>query len=273
MKRSKKNTSNDEMSFLEHLEELRWHLIRSVVAVLIMAAVCFAFKSFIFDTILLAPKSPDFLTYRWLCEFITFVGLDQSLCIDQLNFEIQSRKVSGQFSTHIWVSITAGFIIAFPYVLYQFWKFISPGLYQNERFFARGVIFISSMLFFMGVLFGYYVVVPFSINFLGNYKVSDIVMNEFDIDSYIGIVRAAVLSSGLIFELPVIIYFLTKIGLVSSSFLKSSRKYMVVIILILSAIITPPDVASQIAVAIPIMILYEISILIAKRIERKAAKK
>ncbi|MDT8347052.1 MAG: twin-arginine translocase subunit TatC [Flavobacteriaceae bacterium] len=272
MAKSTKNTSSDEMSFLEHLEELRWHLIRSVVAVLIMAVVCFVFKSFIFDTILLAPKSPDFLTYRWLCDIVTFIGLDQSLCIDQLDFDIQSRKVSGQFSTHIWVSITAGFIIAFPYVLYQFWKFISPGLYNNERFFARGVIFVSSLLFFMGVLFGYYVVTPLSINFLGNYKVSNIVMNEFDLDSYIGIVRAAVLSSGLIFELPVIIYFLTKIGLVTPQFLKSSRKYMVVIILILSAIITPPDVASQIAVAIPIMVLYELSILISRRVIKNQPK-
>ena len=179
-------------------------------------------------------------------------------------FRIQSRTMSGQFSAHIWTSIAAGFIISFPYVLYQFWSFISPGLYQNEKKHARGFIFISSLLFFIGVLFGYYVICPLSINFLGNYTVSEEIFNDFDLSSYIGLVRASVLASGLIFELPIIIYFLTKIGLVTPEILIKYRKFALVGVLVLAAVITPPDVASQIIVAIPIVILYQISIYISR---------
>ena len=190
-------------------------------------------------------------------------GLDDSFCINEMPFRIQSRTVSGQFSAHIWTSIAAGFVIAFPYVLYQFWSFISPGLYQNEKKYARGFIFVSSLLFFTGVLFGYYVVCPLSVNFLGNYSVSNEVFNDFDLNSYIGLVRASVLASGLIFELPIIIYFLTKIGLVNPEILRKYRKFALVGVLILAAVITPPDIASQIIVAIPIVVLYQISIYIS----------
>jgi sec-independent protein translocase protein TatC len=188
-------------------------------------------------------------------------------------FRIQSRTMSGQFSAHIWMSITAGFIISFPYVIYQFWSFISPGLYDKEKNSAKGFIFISSILFFIGVLFGYYIVTPLSINFLGSYSVSKEIFNDFDLDSYVGLIRAAVLASGLIFELPIIIYFLTKIGLVTPEIMKKYRKFALVIVLILSAIITPPDVASQIIVAIPIVVLYQISIYISKFVLRKEEKK
>jgi len=261
-----------EMSFLDHLEELRWHLIKSTIAIVLLGTVAFIFKEFVFDVLILGPKSADFPTYRLLCKSARSIGME-SFCFTELPFAIQSRKMAGQFSVHIWTSITAGFIVAFPYVLYQFWKFISPGLHINERKTARGFILIASLLFFMGVLFGYYVVTPLSINFLGTYQVSEQVLNEFDIDSYIGLVRACALSGGMIFELPIIIYFLTKIGLVTPELMRKYRKFALVFVLILSAIITPPDIASQIIVAIPVVILYEVSIYISKAVIKRQNKK
>ena len=253
-----------DMSFLEHLEELRWHLIRATLAVVILGTGAFIAKDFIFNTLIFGPKRVDFLTYELFCKFSHMTGNGDSLCIKELPFRIQSRAVSGQFSAHLWTSITAGFILGFPYVLYEFWKFIRPGLLKNERRNARGFIIIASILFFLGVLFGYYIVTPLSINFLGTYQVSDQVFNDFDLDSYISLLRAATLSSGFIFELPILMYFFTKIGLVTPDFLKNNRKYAIVIVLSISAIITPPDIASQIIVTIPILILYEVSIFISK---------
>jgi len=165
-------SNKDEMSFLDHLEELRWHLIRSVLAIVIVATVAFIFKDFIFDVLLFGPKNKDFVTYRWFCSLSQTLGQGSSFCIEELPFRIQSRTVAGQFSAHLWTSVLAGFIVSFPYIIYEFWKFISPGLYEKERKNARGFIFVASILFFIGVLFGYYIVTPLSINFLGNYSVS-----------------------------------------------------------------------------------------------------
>lgn len=267
---TKKNVN--EMSFLDHLEDLRWHLIRATTAVMIAGVAAFLAKGFIFDTLILGPKNPDFPTYRLLCKASQLIGLD-SFCNIDLSFEIQSRTMAGQFSAHIWTAITSGFVIAFPYVIYQFWKFVSPGMLDNERKTSRGFILVSSLLFFLGVLFGYYVVTPLSINFLGTYNVSQQVHNDFDLSSYIALVRASALASGLVFELPIVIYFLSKIGLVTPEFLKKQRKYALVIILIISAIITPPDIASQIIVAIPVLILYQISIYISKVVIKNQKKK
>ncbi len=260
------------MSFLDHLEELRWHLIRATVAVLIAAVAAFIAKEFIFDVLIFGPKKADFPTYNGLCNLSKLLGLDESLCFKELPFSVQSRKVAGQFSVHIWTSITAGFVAAFPYVLYEFWKFIAPALYEKERKNSKGFIIICSCLFFLGVLFGYYVITPLSINFLGGYQVSEEVLNEFDIDNYITLVRVSVISCGLIFELPVIMFFLTKVGLVTPQFLKKYRKFALVIVLILSAVITPPDIVSQIIVAIPILVLYEVSIFISKIVIKKQNK-
>ena len=254
----------NEMSFLDHLEDLRWHILRALMGIVFAGSIAFIFKDYIFDNIIFGPKDPNFITYRLLCEFSNLIGLNDSFCITELPFRIQSRTVSGQFSAHIMTSIAAGFVISFPYVLYQFWSFISPGLYSNEKKYAKGFIFVSSLLFFIGVSFGYYVVCPLSINFLGNYSVSQEVFNDFDLSSYISLVRASALSAGIIFELPIIIYFLTKVGFVTPEILVKYRKYALVFVLILAAIITPPDVASQIIVAIPILILYKISIYISK---------
>lgn len=261
------------MSFLDHLEDLRWHLLRSVIAILLAGVAAFVAKDFVFDVLLFGPKNNDFLTYRLLCQVSNFLGFDDSFCISELPFRIQSRTMAGQFSAHIWTSITLGFVIAFPYVIYQFWKFISPGLYTYERKTASGFIGVSSLLFFMGVLFGYYVVTPLSVRFLGTYTVSSEVYNDFDLSSYTALIRASVLASGLIFELPILIYFLTKVGLVTPELMRKYRKISLVLVMFLSAVITPPDVASQIIVAIPVLILYELSIFISKRVIKNMAKK
>lgn len=270
-KTEKKNP--DEMSFLDHLEELRWHLIRSTFAVVIIACLAFIFKGFIFDTILFGPKNMDFPTYKFFCNIATFFGVTSEFCSESLPFTIQSRLMAGQFSAHIWTSIWAGVILGFPYILYELWRFISPGLYEKERKHSRGFILTASSLFFLGVLFGYYVVAPLSINFLGSYQVSKEVLNEIDLASYVSTVRASVIACGIMFELPIVIYFLTKVGLVTPEILKKYRKIALVVVLILSAIITPPDITSQIVVAIPVLILYQISIYISRMVVRREEKK
>src|SRR5690606_2028339 len=222
---------------------------------------------FIFDTIIFGPKKSDFPTYNFFCKLSQSVGMNV-FCFQELPFRIQSRTMGGQFSAHMWTSITTGIVVAFPYILYEFWRFISPGLKENERKNSRGFILIASVLFFLGVLFGYYIITPLSISFLGTYQVSQEVFNDFDLDSYISLVRTSVLACGIIFELPILMYILTKVGLVTPEILKKYRKFALIIVLILSAVITPPDVMSQIIVAIPILILYEVSIYISKIVIR-----
>ncbi|MFD1064166.1 twin-arginine translocase subunit TatC [Winogradskyella litorisediminis] len=270
---AKKNVN--EMSFLDHLEDLRWHLIRSTIAILIGGIAAFSAKTFVFGVLIDGPKNPNFITYRVLCKISKALGFDESLCVDEMPFSVITTGMSDKFSVHIWTSITIGFIIAFPYVLYQLWKFISPGLHKNERRHSRGFIIISSLLFFLGVVFGYYVVAPLSVNFLGGYELlptNDIQANP-TINSYIALLRSVVLACGLIFELPIIIYFLTKVGLVTPEFLKKYRKHALVIVLIVSAIITPPDIASQVIVAVPVLILYQMSIFISRIVVRNQKKK
>ncbi len=265
-------SKHDNMSFLEHLEELRWHVIRSLIAIISAGFVCFLMKDFIFDTIIFGPKKMDFPTYKFLCQAATFIGVETNFCGDEFPFVVQNRTMAGQFSAHVMTSVISGFIISFPYVLYEFWKFISPGLLEKEKAKSRGFIFISSILFFVGVLFGYYVISPLSINFLGTYQVSTQVLNEIDLGSFISLVRSSALASGIIFELPIIIYFLTKAGVVTPQSLVKYRKYALVLVLILAAIITPPDVASQIIVAIPIVVLYQVSIFISKIVVKNQNK-
>jgi len=262
----------NEMSFLNHLEILRWTLVRSSLFILAFGIIAFIFKDFIFNSIILKPKDPAFFTYNFLCSVSQKLGTD-GLCIDEIPFIVQSRTMAGQFSAHLWTSIAVGFIMAFPFVAWEFWKFIKPGLYKNEKKNTSSFIFISSILFFIGVLFGYFVITPISINFLGSYRVADEVRNNIDLSSYIGLLKASCLASGLIFEMPIVIYFLTKMGLVTPEFLKKYRKYALVLVLILAALITPPDVISQVIVAIPMLILYEISIKISRYVLKKDAKK
>jgi sec-independent protein translocase protein TatC len=265
-KKPKKPSS--EMSFLDHLEELRWVLVRSSAAVVIMACLTYFFSDYIFSTLIFGPTDPNFVTYRFFCEASHYLGFADSICITELPFIIQNTEMEGQVNIFVWTCITAGFILAFPFILWQFWKFISPALYERERKNAKVFITVASLLFFLGVLFGYFVIVPMSVNFLATFSVSSVVKNQFNIASYISMVKTAVIASGLYFELPIILYFLTKLGLITPTFLRTYRKYAIVIVLIIAAIVTPPDVVSQITVAIPMLIIYEASIWISAIVVR-----
>lgn len=258
------------MSFLDHLEALRFHLLRSVAAILVFSVIAFLAKSVVFGIIILGPSKIDFLTYRVLCDVANWLNVP-ALCIDQLPFTIQSRQMTGQFSMHMTSSFIVGFIAAFPYVFWEFWRFISPGLYDKEKNAASGAVFFVSVLFLLGAAFGYYVLAPLSINFLANYQLDPTILNEFDITSYVTTLVMLVLASAIMFQLPVVVYFLSMSGLVTSKMLKAYRKHSIVVILILSAIITPPDVISQLLISMPIMVLYEVGISIAKRLEKKRA--
>ena len=260
--------SNIEMSFLEHLEELRWHIIRSLLAVIFLAILAFLFKNLLFDVIILGPSKPEFFTNRMFCWFSEKLNIP-ALCINQVPLNLQNIILSGQFTMHIWISFVSGIIIAFPYIFWEFWRFIKPALYPQEVKHSRGAIFFASIMFSVGIIFAYYLICPLSINFLGNYKVSGRVDNIINLSSYISTISSIVLACAVMFELPILIYFLSKIGLVSSAFLKKYRKHAIVLILIISAIITPPDVFSQILVGLPIMALYEAGITIAKQMEKK----
>jgi sec-independent protein translocase protein TatC len=257
-----------EMSFLEHLEVMRWHLLRSLAAIIILGLVAFVFKGIVFDKIILAPKEPAFPTNRWLCHLGEILGLKR-ICINQNPFQLQTVKMAEQFSMHIIVSLVAGIVVAFPYIFYEFWRFVVPALYENERKTARGAVFYTSLLFILGVAFGYYIIAPLSVNFLGNYRVSESVISAPTLRSYVQTVTSVVLAAGLVFQLPILVYFLSRVGLVTPSFLKKYRRHSVIIIVTVSAIITPPDVFSQILVALPLMILYEVGIWISRRIMKE----
>lgn len=271
MAKEKKEKNEDEMSFLDHLEVLRWHLLRAFLGIFAMAIVAFIFKDIIFDEIILGPKSADFPTNVLLCKIGKMTGV-LKLCINTLPLEIISIKMAGQFTMHIMVSLIAGFVIAFPYVFYQFWSFVVPAMHSKEKKHSHGAVFSSSFLFITGVLFGYYIITPLSIHFLGSYSVSSEVTNQINLVSYVSTMSSVVLASGVIFELPVLAYFLTKVGLITPEFMKQYRRHSLVVILALSAIITPPDVFSQVLVAVPLIILYEVGIFISKRIVKQQKK-
>ncbi|NSW95866.1 MAG: twin-arginine translocase subunit TatC [Bacteroidales bacterium] len=267
--RKRKNKSGEaEMSFLEHLEELRWHIIRSITAIVILMIAAFLFKDFIFNKVILAPKNPSFFTNRMLCNLGQILHTNL-LCINTKPFELINIKMAGQLTTHIAVSMVAGLIVAFPYVLWEFWKFFKPALYPTEKQHARGAVLAASLLFFAGVLFGYYLLAPLSVHFLTTYEISPDVTNQINIRSYIGTLSSICLATGLIFELPIITFFLTKVGIISPEFLVKYRRYAVVIIFIVAAIITPPDVFSQILVGIPLLFLYEVGIVISRRVVKQ----
>lgn len=268
-----KNKEQKEMSFLDHLEDLRWMLVRSSIAILIFTLLSLFISDFILDKIIFGPTEPEFITYRFFCKVTEFFGIEGAeICNATMPFIIQNQEMGGQISFWIWTAFTAGIILGFPYILWEVWKFIKPALYEKERKYAVPFIVTSSLLFFLGVLFGYFIITPLSVYFFGNFQASSKIINEFNLDSYTGMVKTSVLACGIVFELPIIIYFLSKLGLVTPGFLRKSRKYALVLVLLLSAIITPPDVISQIIVAIPIMILYEISILISAFVVKKEAK-
>jgi len=275
----KKGKKNDgEMSFLEHLEELRWHIIRSLIAIVVFMIIAFVFKNLLFDKIILAPKDPGFLTNRLLCDFSHFLASKlnlsnpEILCINKQQLNLISIKMAGQITTHIVVALVAGLIIAFPFVIREFWAFFRPALLANEARHARGAVLASSLLFFTGVLFGYFILAPLSIHFLSSYQISEDVVNQINVRSFIGTLTSICLATGLIFELPIVAFFLTKIGIITPDFMRKYRKHAIVVIFIVAAIITPPDVFSQTLVSIPLLLLYEVSIGISARVIRKKEK-
>ena len=266
-KKKTKKAPKAEMSFLDHLETLRWHIIKSAIAICLFATIAFIYTDFIFDSIIFAPKEPEFWTNRMIGQVADFIGME-SLRINTKPLNLISIEMAGQFMVSIWTAIIVGLIVASPYVIYQFWSFIKPALYENERRHASGAVAIMSMLFMLGIMFGYYLIVPFSIDFLGSYSISSAIVNQINILSYISTVTSIVIAGGIAFELPVVAYFLSKIGVLTPKFLRKYRRHSYVVLLIVAAIITPPDVLSQMLVAIPLVFLYEASIFISAHVER-----
>ncbi len=270
-----KNKKNDyagqEKTFWQHLEELRWNLIRSIIVVLLFSIIAFLNRKIIFDQIILAPKDSEFITYHLLCKLGEILSL-KSLCINASSLKIINISLSGQFMTHVYVSIVIGLILAAPYIIWEIWRFIKPALKENEKKYSKSFVLITSSLFLTGILFSYFLIVPFTIRFLGTYHVSSFVQNTISLKSYINTVVSLTFAVGLVFELPVLVYFLTEVGMLTPSFMRKNRKYMFILILILAAIITPPDAFSQIMLSIPLVLLYEWSIHISKRVVIKKNK-
>jgi sec-independent protein translocase protein TatC len=265
----KKNTKEEktEMSFLDHLEALRWHIIKSVLAIVIFGILAYTFSAIIWKEIIFAPNSDQFWTSQMIIKLNNYFGV-QSDGLNKHPLQLINFDMSGQFMVDVWMAIITGFILAFPYVVYQFWSFIKPALYENERKHASGAVLVMSGLFFIGVLFGYYLIVPFSIDWLGSYSINPQVSNQINIQSYISSVFSIVIAGGVAFELPVVIYFLSKVGLLTPRFLRKYRRHSYIVLLIIAAIITPPDVLSQTIVSIPLIILYEISIFISLKVDK-----
>lgn len=269
----KRNTVDKaEMSFVDHLEELRRHLFRSVIAIVIGMIIAGIYNDYIIDKIVLGPVHEDFVSFRKICEWGRSLGMGDKMCIGKISINMQNTATTGQVSLFFTVLFIGGVVLAFPYVFWEFWKFIKPALTKKELQSTSGVIFWVSFLFFLGVLFGYFFLVPFSMNFLATFSLSPTIQNIWTIKSYINTIMPLVLGTGLAFQMPLAIYFLAKIGIVSSRFLKNNRKYAIVVILILAAIITPPDVISQVVVTVPLMALYEISILLTRRVEKEKVR-
>lgn len=260
-----------EMSFIDHLEELRWHVVRAFAAIVVFAFIAFTNKEFFFGKVILGPSKVDFWTYRMFCRFGQLWGSD-AFCVEKLNFVIQAREMTEQFTMHIAYSIVIGLVLAFPYVFWEIWRFIRPGLHSTERSMTTGAVFFVSLLFLMGVSFGYFIVSPLSINFLANYQLDESIVNEFNISSYISTLVTLVLGCGLMFQLPMLAFVLAKAGMVSPSLMRQYRKHAIVVILIVAAIITPPDVVSQVLISLPLFLLYEVSIGICASVTRRRLK-
>ncbi|HNP06942.1 MAG TPA: twin-arginine translocase subunit TatC [Cyclobacteriaceae bacterium] len=261
-----------EMSFLDHLEELRWHIVRAISAIFIFMIAAFVFGPWIFENIVFAPARVDFVTFKYLCKVGHALNMVDSLCVEFIPFKIQSRLMTGQFTMHLTAAFVIGFIIAFPYVFWEIWKFVTPGLQSSERKNSRWAVSAVSFLFLVGISFGYFIMSPLAVWFLSSYSISDMVSNEFDITSYVSTITMLVFGSGLLFQLPVVVYFLSKIGIVTPALMRQYRKHALVAILILGAIITPPDPLSQSLISLPLYLLYEISILISAMVMKQRLK-
>ncbi|MBK9736618.1 MAG: twin-arginine translocase subunit TatC [Saprospiraceae bacterium] len=257
-----KNDTND-MGFLDHLEELRWHVIRASISVGVFTIIALVFQNEVFEYIIYAPKKPDFITYRMFCY------ISEATCFHPPDLQLITRELGEQFFMGITVSIYIGVIISFPYIFYEFWKFIKPGLYEKEKQMAGKLVGVTSFLFILGVAFGYYIIAPFAITYLGSYSVGTEAINSPTLSSYVSYLTMFTLPTGLAFELPIIVFFLAKAGIIGPEVMKKYRREALLIIFIVAAIITPPDALTQILVGIPMYILYEISINVAYRVIRE----
>ena len=262
-----------EMSFFDHLEALRWHLVRSAVAIVVFTIGAFYFYNFIFDTIIMGPSRPSFWTYRMLCKLGDLLH-SPGFCINKININLINTEMAGQFTLQINSSLLIGVTLGFPYLLYEIWLFVKPALHEKERKAATGFVFYASLLFILGILFGYYVITPESVNFLSSYTVSSSIQNLFDIDSYLSSVATLTLATGIVFQLPILVYILSSLGILTPQFMRSGRRYAIVIILIVAAVITPtPDMLTMTIVSIPLFILYEVGIIVAGVVEKRKLKR
>ncbi len=278
--KKKAEDSGAEMSFFQHLEQLRWHLVRSALAILVFTIVAFIYFDEIFDKIILAPTHRDFWTYRMMCNaghFLhsVFSFLDPNgFCVGEFQFKLINTELAGQFNLQFNSSIMIGLILGIPYLLYEIWKFVRPALHEKERRAASGFVFYSSALFLLGVLFGFYIVTPLSVRFLATYKVSDTITNMFSTDSFISSETMLVFVSGIVFQLPIVVYILSSLSILTPAFMRRTRRYATIIILVLAAIITPsPDALTMLVVAMPLFLLYEFSIMISALVERRKKKR
>lgn len=271
----KATEDKEEMSFIDHLEELRGHIIRSVISILVMALVIFIYRNWIFDNIIVGPINKDFVSYKALCDFSHWLKIGDALCMPPVEVTMQSTTFGGQFLSTISMAIVGGIIMAFPYIFWEFWRFVRPALKEKEVKNTRFIIFWVSFFFFCGAAFGYFLLGPFTFNFLAGFQLGteNMIVTRPTFSDYLDNLTNIILGCGLAFELPVLAYILTQIGIITPSFLRATRKYAVVIILIVAAFITPsPDWMSQLIVFIPLFLLYELSILVSARVFKKLEK-
>lgn len=263
-----------EMSFFDHLDALRKHLLRGLLVVTILTCFAFYYTDFIWEHIIMAPRNTDFWTYRMMCKLVELIpAIGNEFCITKIDAKIINTQMAGQFTLQMNSCITAGLIVGIPYLLFEVWLFVKPALLEKERKSAGGFVFFASMLFLIGLLFGYYLICPLSINFLVNYTVSSDIQNTFTIDSYLSTVLTLTVGSGIIFQLPVVIYILSKLGIMTPQFMRASRRYAAVLILVVAAIVTPTaDPYTMLIVAFPLFLLYELSIMISSNIQKKRQK-
>ena len=269
----KNSPEKAEMSFIDHLEELRWHIMRSVIALLVGMVIVFFNIDFFFNTIVMGPADKNFVTYRILCDVSHAVGLGKSMCLESIDLHLISTEMSSQFMMSFTIAMVGGAILVFPYIFWEFWRFTKPALTDVEQKKTRGVIFFVSLLFFLGVAFGYYLLAPYTVNFFATYTLSPLIANTFTLSDYIDNIVSLVLGTGIVFQLPLVVFFLSKIGVLTPKFLRANRKYAFVIILVIAAVITPPDVVSQMIVTLPLLLLYEISIWVSGKAMKDMEKK
>ncbi|MFM6976678.1 MAG: twin-arginine translocase subunit TatC [Sphingobacteriaceae bacterium] len=267
-------TLEEEMSFFGHLAALRGHLLRAALGIVFFTSVAFVYYDVIFDQVIMGPKNPNFWTYRMMCIIGEKFNLGPDFCIKEIPFNIINTEMAGQFTLQLNSSLIIGIVLGFPYLLWELWRFIKPALHLKERKSASGFVLYATFLFLLGVSFGYFIIAPLSVNFLANYTVSKIIVNNISIDSYLSTVATLALGTGVVFELPIVIFILSKLGIMTPKFMRQSRRYATVIILIIAAVVTPtPDMFTMLTVSFPLFLLYEISIIVSGKVERKRKQK